>query len=100
MHPDKASELQQQISDAHNVKAVMNSKGWKETCEPLIRQHREEFIAQVRQNFWNTDPTIPAKVMWFICGIDAVLQLFANAEEAGRLAKEALQNQTDTAPQG
>lgn len=96
MQPEQRDELQKQVQDGNNVKAVLNSKGWKETCGPMIMKHREDFIASVRANIWNPDPEIAKKVMWFVCGIDAVLSLFASIEEAGRQAKYTLSSSDTT----
>ena len=91
-------ELEQQIRDANNVRAVINSKGWKETCAPMIMKHRDQIITTVEGQIWNPDPTIAAKAMWVITGIDAVLKLFANIEESGRLAKQILTSDTAADP--
>lgn len=100
---EQLEQLRRQVQDANNVRAVLNSKGWKETCLPQIMALREQFILNGKagydpssHTYTAADPNAPAKALWTINGIDSVLQLFATLDDAGKVAKELIA-QSDTA---
>ena len=102
MTEEQLEEYRKQIVDANNVRAVLNSKGWKETCLPMIMSMREQFILNGKagydpssQTFTAADPNAPAKALWTINGIDSVLQLFATLDNAGKMAKKLIE-ESDT----
>lgn len=106
---DEEKEIyERQVKEANDVKAVINSKGWKETIAPHLVMARDRIIMhgkrgesteiytddQGRQKVLSklnpNDPHCAARALWMVDGIDTVLQLFESLIAAGEQAKHIL----------
>ena len=104
---------ERQVREANDIKAVINSKGWKETIQPRIVLVRDQIIvrggrgesseiftdAEGRQHQVTkvnpNDPFSAARAMWMVEGIDFLLQSIETILQTGEIAKQILK-QSDT----
>jgi hypothetical protein len=111
---DEEKEIyEKQVREANDVKAVRNSKGWKETIQPMIMMVRDAIMLKGRRGesseilvdgqgrqtiltkYNPSDPYSAAKALWMVEGIDAVLAEFKSIIDVGEAAKQILK-QSDT----
>lgn len=96
------------IKEANDVKAVINSKGWKETIQPKIIMARDNIIINGKRGESSeiyvddqgktkiitkinpSDPNCAARALWMIEGIDSVIQLLDSIVVTGEQVKSIL----------
>ena len=112
---DEEKEIyERQVREANDVKAVIHSKGWKDTIQPRIAMIRDAIIIQGKRGessetyvdvngkrqmtVTKTNPQDPysaAKALWMVEGIDSLLQYFDSILATGEAVKQILK-QSDT----
>lgn len=88
MKEDAKEIYERQVKEANDIKAVINSKGWKETIAPCIIRTRDKILHLSKTEPFN--PYCATKAVWMIEGIDSVLAEINAIVAAGEQAKNIL----------
>jgi hypothetical protein len=108
MNDQEKENYERNVKEANDVKAVVNSKGWKETMQPRIIMARDQIIMNGKRGESSeifiddsgkqrtiikvnpSDPYGAARALWMVEGIDAIIQLFEEIISVGEVAKSML----------
>ena len=89
MTSDEQREIYlKEIENSNNVKAVLNSKGWKETVAPLTDVLYKDIFQRAQAS---DNPNEVLKGVWMLAGIDRFLLFLSTIVADGDRAKEILQ---------
>ncbi len=108
MKDEERESYERQVKEANDIKAVIGSKGWKETIQPRLIMERDRIIINGKKGISSEiftdeqgktrelikinphDPHCAARALWMVDGIDTVLQMFDSIITAGEQAKYIL----------
>jgi hypothetical protein len=87
MDDESRVELERQVEIGNHIKAVLNSKGWKEAVIPIYMAERDKVINSM---VMATDPNFILRSTWIVGGMDMFINLLNGYYNIGEQARGIL----------